>query len=188
MHTENTASDNAATILTHTSGAGVGDRAKGGGMRPRARPSGITSRPRASIAGLACMCGSAAAGAGSVGLEFPKVPYGALSSIWDLAADRLSSAAAVSTSIPLESDALERARAPPSAHFCPGEQQGGIGVAPLVPRGDRVPYGHGLVFSVGERKKPSPIWDFFGFPCGVPYGASPYGIQYAYIHCSVSSL
>ena len=150
-------------------------------MRPRARPSGITSRPRASIAGLACMCGSAAAGAGSVGLEFPKVPYGALSSIWDLAADRLSSAAAVSTSIPLESDALERARAPPSAHFCPGEQQGGIGVAPLVPRGDRVPYGHGLVFSVGERKKPSPIWDFFGFPCGVPYGASPYGIQYAQI-------
>ena len=55
----------------------------------------------------------------------------------------------------------------------------GIGVAPLVPRGDRVPYGHDLVFSVGERKKLSPIWDFFVFPCGVPYGASPYGIQYA---------
>ena len=92
-----------------------------------------------------------------MGLEFPKVPYGALSSIWDLAADRLSSAAAVSATIPLESDALERARAPPSAHYCPGEQQGGIEETPLVPRGDRVPYGHGLVFSVGERKKPSPI-------------------------------
>ena len=120
-----------------------------------------------------------------MGLEFPKVPYGALSSIWDLAADRLSSAAAVSATIPLESDALERARAPPSAHYCPGEQQGGIEETPLVPRGDRVPYGHGLVFSVGERKKPSPIWDFFGFPCGVPYGASPYGIQYAQVTVQV---